>query len=354
MTDTKKISTFKVAATYIGTIVGAGFASGQEILQFFAVFGNRGLFGLLFVTFLFIIFGYIIMDLGMKLNSESHLKIIKFAGGKYLGTIIDYIITFFLFGALTAMLAGSGAMIKQQFNIPGIWGNLVMAVLTVITVLTGIEGVINSISIVVPFLLVSALGISIGSIFIVPPDIVSATVASVSTSGLIQNWLWAAILYTSYNTVISIAILGPLGSEARNRKSIRNGAILGGLGLGLCAIAIYFALSKNLNSVINFEVPMAFIAGRISYTVQVIYIIVLLAEIYTTAVGSLYGFAARITDMKSRNARLYIIGATLLAFIASQFGFSNLVKYLYPVVGYGGVILLASLLYSKIKLSYQR
>ncbi|EGD49885.1 hypothetical protein TheetDRAFT_3307 [Thermoanaerobacter ethanolicus JW 200] len=30
----KEISAFKVAATYIGTVVGAGFASGQEILQF--------------------------------------------------------------------------------------------------------------------------------------------------------------------------------------------------------------------------------------------------------------------------------------------------------------------------------
>lgn len=30
----KGISMFKVAATYIGTVVGAGFASGQEMLQF--------------------------------------------------------------------------------------------------------------------------------------------------------------------------------------------------------------------------------------------------------------------------------------------------------------------------------
>ena len=40
--NNKSISTFKVAATYIGTVVGAGFASGQETLQFFAVFGVRG------------------------------------------------------------------------------------------------------------------------------------------------------------------------------------------------------------------------------------------------------------------------------------------------------------------------
>lgn len=31
----KGVSTLKVAATYIGTVVGAGFATGQELLQFF-------------------------------------------------------------------------------------------------------------------------------------------------------------------------------------------------------------------------------------------------------------------------------------------------------------------------------
>ena len=33
--ENKKVTILKVAATYIGTVVGAGFASGQETLQFF-------------------------------------------------------------------------------------------------------------------------------------------------------------------------------------------------------------------------------------------------------------------------------------------------------------------------------
>lgn len=71
--DQKGISTFKVAATYIGTVVGAGFTSGQEMLQFFAVFGIR---------------------------------------------------------ALTAMIAGAGALINQQFGLSPLWGNVLMAVFT--------------------------------------------------------------------------------------------------------------------------------------------------------------------------------------------------------------------------------
>jgi uncharacterized membrane protein YkvI len=35
----------QVAAAYVGTAIGAGFASGQEIMQFFVRFGHKGIWG---------------------------------------------------------------------------------------------------------------------------------------------------------------------------------------------------------------------------------------------------------------------------------------------------------------------
>lgn len=343
---------FKVAATYVGTVVGAGFASGQEVLQFFSVFGSKGFLGLILVTILFIIYGYIIMNLGKLLNSSSHLKIIQHTGGKYLSPIIDSMITFFLFGSLTAMIAGSGAILKQQFNISALWGNVIMAIITAITVLTGIEGVINSISLVVPFLMVAAIGVSISSVFLIPKDY--GHIYMSQSNGLVGNWLWAAVLYASYNITLSISVLAPLGNNANNNDTLKKGALLGGLSLGISAFAIYFAISRNLGSIANIEIPMAYIAGRISPLVQVMYIIVLLAEIYTTAVGSLYGFTARLiqsdNQYKKKNTcynKAIIISTAILALVISRFGFSNLVSYLYPVMGYGGIVLLVSLLNNK-------
>lgn len=344
------VSTLKVAATYIGTIVGAGFATGQEVLQFFTKFGVMGLAGLILVTIMFIVFGYIIMDLGKKLNARSHLEIIKYSNGKILGTLIDAIITFFLFGALTAMIAGTGALFTQQFNLSSLLGNIIMAVLTAVTVLTGINGIINSISFVVPFLLVAVIGTSIFSIINAPPDIY-ATVSNVGESGLITNWFLAAILYVSYNTIISIAVLGPLGVKAQDKKAIRDGAVLGGLGLGIGSIMIYLALSGNIAEITKLEVPMIYVVGGISYSAQIVYAIVLTAEVYTTAVGSLYGFVSRIIDIQKSptKGKIIVIGSAIAALLASQFGFSNLVKYLYPLVGYGGIVLLISLVYIKFK-----
>ena len=346
----KGVSTLKAAAAYIGTIVGAGFATGQEVLQFFTRFGVWGLAGLAVITVLFIVFGAVIMDLGRQLQAKSHVEIIRFAAGKWIGTAIDYIVTFFLFGALTAMLAGTGALLEQQFNLPGLLGVIVMGILTAFTVLKGIHGVIDSISFVVPFLLVAVIGVCVYSIVIAPPD-VTASVPAQDQSELISNWLLSAVLYVSYNTIISIAVLGPLGAQARNRKAIGIGAVLGGLGLGLGSLMIYLALSGQLAAVAELEIPMIYIAGRITFAVQMIYAVILIAEVYTTAVGSLYGLASRLTDMEKSpvKGRWIVIGATAAAMVASQFGFSNLVKYLYPLVGYGGIVLLICLIYVKVR-----
>ena len=343
------VSTLKVAATYIGVIVGAGFATGQEVLQFFSRFGSLGLGGLILTTVLFIVFGHIIMDLGKELRARSHREILRYTGGRFIGTAIDWIINFFLFGALTAMIAGTGALFLEQFHLPPILGNILMALFTAVTVLSGFEGVINSISLIVPFLIAAVLGTTIFAIVRTPPDL-SATTPVTEGSALITNWALSAILYVSYNTVISVAVLGPLGVAARDEKAIRHGAMLGGLGLGISSIFIYLALSGNMADVAALEVPMIYIAGSISKALQFFYAIVLIAEIYSTSVGSLFGFVSRLTgeDTPRKKVRWMVIGITAAAFAASQVGFSNLVKYLYPLVGYGGIALLISLIYVKV------
>lgn len=339
----KGVSALKVAAAYIGTIVGAGFATGQEILQFFTRFGEMGLAGLTMAAIMFMMFGYIVMNLGRKLNARSHLEIIMYSGGRTLGGIIDLIITFFLFGSFTAMISGTGALFAQQFNLPRQTGNILMAVISAATVLTGINGVINSISLVVPFTLAAVMVTSIFSIAGTPPDITAA--AGIGKSSLITNWFPAAILYVSYNTLTSVAVLGALGAEAQDGRAVKNGAILGGLGLGFGSLMIYLSLSCNIPEISRLEVPMAYIAGKISPAFQAAYSTVLIAEIYTTAVGSLYGFVSRIADMRKPSAESRVITAATVttALLASQFGFSNLVKYLYPLEGYAGIILLICL-----------
>jgi uncharacterized membrane protein YkvI len=345
----KQFSVLVIAATYIGTVVGAGFASGQEVLQFFGYFGRAGLVGLAGTAFLLAVFGYMILELGRRLKADSHLPIIRYAGGRWIGTFIDWVITVFLFGALVTMGAGAGAIFAEQFNLPFLWGSLLMIAASLLTVLLGISGVVRSISLVVPLLLAAVFGVAVYTIATDFPALL-ATLRGYSepAQAPVPYWPLTAILYTSYNLVLAVAILAPLGAMSGPSR-LKTGAILGGVGLGIGATLINLAILTHIGRASTYEIPMILVAGTVSPLVRIVYTVVLLAEVYTTAVGSLYGFVARLSKQGSPRYRYLTIGAGALALGLSQFGFSNLVGTLFPAVGFAGLLLLASLMYGFVK-----
>ena len=333
---------FQIASAYIGTVVGAGFASGQEVLQFFNAFGLAGLWGILVASALFFFIGYSILMLGRKLQALSHVEIVRFTNGRVLGSFIDIVITIFLFGGLAAMIAGAGAIFKEQFSVAPIWGTIAMAIVTLLTVVTGTRGVINAISYVVPFLIVSVLFIAISSL-VKNPVTASEIDAASDLPGATPNWLLSAVNYASYNIVISIGVLTSMGAYTPSKKKLLTGALLGAAGLALGLVAIYFTVLTNISVAGVKELPMIEAAGRISGPLRLAFAVVLFAEVYTTAVGNLYSLSQRISLRMPK--KLLIAVATCLALLAGQLGFSNMVRFLYPAVGYGGMAFIAGVVY---------
>mgnify|MGYP005849450575 CR=1 FL=1 len=349
MNKKKQLSVFTITATYIGTVVGAGFASGQEVLQFFGFFGYRGLAGIILATILLILFGFLILDLGRRLKAESHLPVILYAGGRWMGSIIDWVITFFLFGGLVTMAAGAGAIFTEQFGLPFIWGAAAMTASTLLTVLLGINGVISSISFVVPLLLIIVLSVAGYTIAVGHHALLANLLEYSNPAGApVPFWPLTSLLYSSYNLVLAVAILAPLGALSSPSR-LRAGAFWGGAGLGLGAAAIDLAMLTHINEASLYQIPMIFVAGTLSPGVRLVYTLILLAEVYTTAVGSLFGFVARFSSQETARYRWVAVAAGGLAFAFSQFGFSNLVGTLFPTVGLAGLLMLGSLAYNLVR-----
>lgn len=337
------LSVFTVAATYVGTVVGAGFATGQEILTFFTHFGLPGIYGVLLATVLLGVLGSQILRLGYRLRAESHVVIVQEVTGPTLGRVVDWVITFFLFGGAAIMMAGSGAVFAEHWHLNRFLGTLVMAVLAGGTVGLGLRGVVASISAVAPILIVMVLVVSTGSIFvngISPSDLAWSRPEEAATT----FWPVSALLYVSYNLLISIAVLGPLGREADNERVLHYGGLIGGFALGLGALFINLAVLAGLPNSAAYEVPMLHLARQFPPWLQTSYSLVLWAEVYTTAVASLFGLAVRLTKPESPRYGQLVIGASVLALIASQFGFSQLVGFLFPAVGWIGLLVVGGLL----------
>ena len=155
----------KIAGAFIGVIVGAGFASGRELLLFFVNFGLWGLIGTLVSAALFTFLGMALAGLGNRLRATSHKDVVHAICGRYLGVFVDLLITFFMFGVTVVMLAGGGALLEQQFGIPALTGSVLVTLLVVAVVCLDVQKVIMLIGAVTPFLILAATAIALYAVF---------------------------------------------------------------------------------------------------------------------------------------------------------------------------------------------
>jgi uncharacterized membrane protein YkvI len=334
---------FRVAATYVGTVVGAGFASGQETLRFFAAYGRVGLLGTALATLLFIGLGILIMDLGARLGARSHREILLHVCGRFWGQVMDSVITLCLGATLTVMVAGGGAVFAEQLGLPKGPGVLLTALAAGLTILAGMRGIIVANSVVVPLLITAVGGLTFASIHSLSLHEILLKAIPHLTFAPVKSWLLAALLYVGYNLVLSISVLGPLGATVQDRRAIWLGGTLGGLVLGSLACGIQLALVSHLPEIGWKEVPILFLAQLHPAAIQWGYALILWAEIYTTAISCAYGFVTRITEVFHLTYNRAVLAVTCLALIGSGFGFAKLLGTLYPLFGFAALAVLLGL-----------
>jgi uncharacterized membrane protein YkvI len=96
--------------------------------------------------------------------------------------------------------------------------------------------------------------------------------------------------------------------------------------------------------VLKYEIPMAGMASEAYRLGGRFYTLIFLAEVYTTAVANLYGFSARIAAQDSLRFKLVTVVAGSGALLAGSVGFTNLVRTVYPAVGWAGSVFLGAVI----------
>ena len=226
-----------IASAFIGVIVGAGFASGQEVLQYFTSFGMMGTFGAMITTALFTYVGMMLVWLGSKSETDSHKEVIyritgKSMFGKLLGWVIDLVIIFTLFGVGVVMIAGAGSNLNQQFGLPSIVGTLLMTVLIILAGMLKVEGVVKVIGNITPFLIIFIIIISVYSFMTTDSSFSQLNTLSDAKPSTLPNWFVAGVNYASFNTAVGASMAIVMGGSEKNTKVAAIGGLVGGFALG--------------------------------------------------------------------------------------------------------------------------
>lgn len=321
-----------VAGLYVAGVIGAGFASGQELTVFFVNYGWGGLVGV-FVTTVFLTLGTILI---LEFCAERSIRSYEglFADLSPFGVgVFDWIYTFFLLIGVSVMLAGIGAMGSTTI------GHFLLrfgtACLILVVLRRGVEGVLTISGWLAPAIVVVLSVLAAYHIKAHPPTL--------PTKG---SWrgIEAAALYASYNLGFSMAVFASTHRYLTTRRQRWTMALVGNLTLGLSMLLLYFGL--NTLSILELEgpFPLLHLAANAGPIVVRAYRLMLWGAMYTTALAHTFALVGRVTNPGKLNwssASALVIAVSLSL---SFFGFQTLIRVAYPILGLAGLWLLANLL----------
>lgn len=332
---------------YLGAVVGAGFASGQEIVQFFVSYGTHGAKGCILAMLLFATCGGLLMYMAHRHATGSYQDMLQQLMGEKPSKVIDLLLAVFLFLGLSMMLSASGAVFYEHLYLPKELGIIIAGILVAISLYTGKKGMIKSYNLLVPAKLVLLLIITGYAAFVVDGGQVETYTVFLNPQEE-SGWVLSSILYVAYNFALAMVVLTEYQSIGSRRDGIW-GAIWGGSLLGVLILFNYLALGKFLPMILHYQVPMLYIAGAISPGTKVVYTLVLWVGILTTAIANGYGFAQRFSSFTSISYGLSLFITITLALPIAMQSFSALVSKVYPLFGLLGIIILVILIVKAVK-----
>lgn len=144
----------KVVFVIIGTLIGAGFASGQEVNTFFFSFGVKGLIGIILSSFIIGIIIYKTFKIIYKNNINNYKEFLNcLLKNEKINNITNSIINIFILVSFYVMIAGFGAYLEQEINLNSFIGSSILAFLCVILFKTNIKGIVKINEILIPILI---------------------------------------------------------------------------------------------------------------------------------------------------------------------------------------------------------
>ena len=114
--NTKEI--MKFAGTYISVCIGSGFATGQEIMQFFSAHGiGKSVFSVLVCMIILSYCGAKLLEIGKSANLRSSNDIFNYLWGESIGGIFKLFMPVFFLCSFVVMVSGAGASINQYYGL---------------------------------------------------------------------------------------------------------------------------------------------------------------------------------------------------------------------------------------------
>lgn len=301
----------------IGTVIGAGFASGQEIVAFFGAAYISPLVAVVCGALL-AAGSYMFLYLGARFGARNVSELNE----KVLGRLHPAADAFLLFNSLivlAGMLAGLDALGGMFFPLRPLY-SIAGAAVCGLVVCKGLNGLLKCNSLLIP----AVIGIIVA--------VCAASVGPPLAERTLRFDPFACATYAAMNLILAGTVLATadVGKKRAAVCSAAAGAVMG-------ALLLLIILALNANGAEG-EMPLLSLARKyppLFYAMAA----VVAAAIFTTMLTAASSLSDWLTA--ATGARRFSVAAVLLAgLILSNLGFGTVVGVLYPVIGILGAVYL--------------
>lgn len=318
----------------VGSIIGAGFASGRELALFFAEFGFNSLY---FLPIVFILFYYLFkmfLSLGQNQKFQNVFEINALSHSSPFFNIAVAII-FAVYGS--AMFAGCVEVLSNNFlAVPQIVFSLIVFVLSFFVLKFGLKGLVKVNFVIIPIIVILLIIYSLYSIF-VP----ITTVPYIPSNSQVYVLPMSIIMYVFGNILLSYFILSEAG-YGLTKKQIQHTSFWASTIICFSLLICIICLIVNGTVVMDATMPFVVLTLRLGEPFPLIFMTILFLGIITSLFGCLHTVNLAFEDkIGKRFAPLVITG---IVFVLSLIGFENIVNYCYPIIGLFGVFIVGKIL----------
>lgn len=373
------------AGAFISYTVGSGFASGNEVLQFYGSWGFPGaIFAMLGGITTAVLYCVCLFWIGRQVDLDKPSDLYFFFGGKALGWFFQIFVYVFILGCYMLMFSGAGNLLQQQFGIPKWIGAVVLGVISLVVILGGlktIENVLGCAGIVILgyafiFSIVSLLnpGSGIAQSASITAAVENGQVWQANFFGMFPLSLIPGLsalngpaveggLYATMCLVSGFPFYFMLGKRSKSGKEAVISGCVTAVAFYACVGLTLLIMLLNGGSLINpatnkmFEFPLVAAINSLWPSGSWTYVVIIFIGIFTTTTGYLWVINDLLfpgSEKLTGKGRTLIIILLLMGIaLGGIIPFSALINIMFPLSGLVGLIIVVSVIVKVIEAKKQ-
>lgn len=326
---------------FVGLLVGAGFATGKEMMQYFVGFGETGVWGLVVAGIVMVIFGAVVLQVGSYFLADEHGSVFKNVAHPRISWLLDATVSLTMAIMGMMMLAGAGSTLNQSFGMAPWLGSLLMAVVVYFVCFLDPNRVSQVIGAITPLMIIAVVVVFFYSIMHIPADFsLSATEELAKAEPTpVTPWWWAAVNYCGMNLICAVGMSLVIGGNQSKLRDAALGGMLGGIILTLMLGLETAVLFLNVDVAAGTDIPMAAIVTGINPLAGKVVSVLILLMIFNTALGDVYAFSRRVEVAVPTGPKLNLAVILGVSWLISLIGFGSLIQIIFPILGYIGLVI---------------